>query len=107
MSTAETRSDGPLLLWDRLAEFLVAHGLLTAPAALGRVQRLGDGQSNLVFALELGDGREFVLRRPPPGPLAPSAHDVLREYRVIAALHGTAVPVPRPVLACADTSVIG
>jgi aminoglycoside phosphotransferase (APT) family kinase protein len=107
MSTGEVSAGTAAIPRERLAEFLVEQGLLAAPAALGRVWRLGDGQSNLVFALDLGEGRAVVLRRPPPGPLPPTAHDVLREYRVIAALYGTAVPVPRPVLACADPSVIG
>jgi aminoglycoside phosphotransferase (APT) family kinase protein len=41
-----------------------------------------------------------VLRTPPPGPVDPSAHDVAREYRVMTALHGSRVPVPRTVMLC-------
>jgi aminoglycoside phosphotransferase (APT) family kinase protein len=48
-----------------------------------------------------------VLRRPPLGALNPSAHDVAREYRVVAALHGTGVPVARPIILNEDPSVVG
>jgi aminoglycoside phosphotransferase (APT) family kinase protein len=48
-----------------------------------------------------------VLRRKPPGKLLPSAHAVDREYRVIAALQDTAVPVPRAIAYCADPAVVG
>ncbi|OHV65430.1 phosphotransferase family protein [Pseudofrankia sp. BMG5.36] len=57
---------------------------------------LAGGRSNLTYLLTDGTGR-WVLRRPPLGGLTPSAHDVLREYRVTAALSGTDVPVPRAV----------
>jgi aminoglycoside phosphotransferase (APT) family kinase protein len=48
-----------------------------------------------------------VIRRPPLGHVLPTAHDMAREYRVIRALHGTAVPVPAAVLLCTDESVLG
>ncbi len=48
-----------------------------------------------------------MLRRKPPGPLLPSAHAVDREFRVIAALHPTGFPVPRPYALCEDDQVIG
>ena len=63
------------------------------------------GYSNITFYVTRGS-EKWVLRRPPTGNLLPTAHDVLREYRFISALHGKA-RVPRPVLACDDTSVIG
>jgi len=69
-------------------------------------ERLVAGRSNETFLLTWGDER-WVLRRPPIGHLPASAHNVLREYRVLEAVHGTAVPVPRPIIACADESVIG
>src|SRR5438132_3450359 len=75
-------------------------------AATPRVTRIGHGQSNLTFLVE-ADGRRMVLRRPPEGPLPPSAHDVLREHRLISALHGSEVPVPRPIAACHDPAVLG
>jgi aminoglycoside phosphotransferase (APT) family kinase protein len=51
--------------------------------------------------------RRLVLRRPPLGHVLPTAHDMAREFRVLTALTGTAVPVPRPVALCADPDVIG
>ena len=64
------------------------------------------GQSNPTYYLAAG-GREYVLRRKPPGKLLPSAHAVDREYRIMTALAGTGVPVPRTYVLCDDASVIG
>jgi len=52
-------------------------------------------------------GKRYVLRRPPRGPLLPTAHDVVREFRYLSALSNTAARVPRPVLLCEDPEVIG
>jgi aminoglycoside phosphotransferase (APT) family kinase protein len=71
------------------------------------IERIGGGQSNVTCRVILRD-RVVILRRPPPGPLPPRAHDVLREYRVLSALAAAGtVPVPRPIAACDDPSVIG
>lgn len=64
------------------------------------------GQSNPTFLLQC-DGRSFVLRKKPPGRLLPSAHAVEREYRAMAALAATDVPVPAMLLLCEDSGVIG
>jgi aminoglycoside phosphotransferase (APT) family kinase protein len=64
------------------------------------------GRSNLTYRVTDGRSR-WVVRRPPLGHVLPTAHDMAREYRVIKALQGTPVPVPRVVLHCADESVIG
>lgn len=64
------------------------------------------GQSNPTFLLDCGDHR-YVLRKKPPGKLLPSAHQVDREYRVMKALEGTNVPVPKMYLLCEDEQVIG
>ena len=69
------------------------------------VQRHTAGYSNVTLYVTRGD-EKWVLRRPPTGNLLPTAHDVLREHRFISALYGKA-RVPRPVIACDDTSVIG
>lgn len=58
-------------------------------------QRIGLGQSNLTYRVSDAAGRAWVVRRPPLGHLLASAHDVLREARIIAALADTAVPVPQ------------
>lgn len=71
-----------------------------------RAKLITGGRSNLTYLLEDDDTR-WVLRTPPRAGRTPSAHDVLREYRVTSALTSTAVPVARPVLACADPAVIG
>jgi aminoglycoside phosphotransferase (APT) family kinase protein len=70
------------------------------------VEQFKGGQSNPTYRLSAG-ARKYVLRRKPPGKLLPSAHAVDREYKVIKALYGTKVPVPRPYLLCEDDSVIG
>jgi len=69
------------------------------------VQKHIAGFSNETFYVTCGSQR-WVLRRPPRGPLLPTAHDVLREYRYLAALAGRA-RVPRPIVSCDDTAVIG
>jgi aminoglycoside phosphotransferase (APT) family kinase protein len=70
------------------------------------VERLEAGHSNETLVVTWGD-RDLVLRRPPPGETADTAHDVLREYRVIDALQDSSVPVPPTVLACEDEGVVG
>jgi aminoglycoside phosphotransferase (APT) family kinase protein len=74
---------------------------------LREVRQFRGGQSNPTFLLTAADDARYVLRRKPAGTLLPSAHAVDREYRVISALHGNAVPVPQPLCLCADESVIG
>src|SRR5213078_1178773 len=69
-----------------------------------KIEPVGDGHSNVTYAITRGDA-DFVLRRPPRGPLPPSAHDVLREARVLRALEGKA-RVPQ-VLAVSEGGVIG
>ena len=69
-----------------------------------RFELLGGGRSNVTYLVR-GGGREWVLRRPPLGHVLPTAHDMAREYRVLAALADTDVPVPRPFALCEDPSV--
>ena len=64
------------------------------------------GQSNPTYRIDAASGT-YVLRRKPPGQLLASAHAVDREFRVLTALHGSAVPVARPLHLCTDESVIG
>lgn len=71
-----------------------------------RISFTSGGQSNPTYFLHFGT-RKLVLRKQPPGDLAPSAHAVDREFRILSALHGSAVPVPRPLLFCGDRDVIG
>jgi aminoglycoside phosphotransferase (APT) family kinase protein len=67
---------------------------------------IAGGLSNITYRLPLPSGT-LILRRPPAGHLLPRAHDVAREYRVLAALAPTPVPVPEPLGFCADPDVIG
>lgn len=64
------------------------------------------GQSNPTYYLEVG-GESLVLRRKPPGKLLPSAHAVDREYRVMRALQGGAVPVADALALCEDETIVG
>ena len=68
--------------------------------------KFAGGQSNPTYRLDTPT-RSYVLRRKPFGPILPSAHAVDREYRVIAGLHPTGFPVPRPYGLCVDDAVIG
>ncbi|MGD9618681.1 MAG: phosphotransferase family protein [Mycolicibacterium sp.] len=71
-----------------------------------RAELISGGRSNLTFAVS-DDASRWVLRRPPLHGLTPSAHDMAREYRVVAALAGTSVPVAPAVTMSNDDSVLG
>ncbi len=71
-----------------------------------RAQLISGGRSNLTFLVH-DDSSKWVLRRPPLHGLTPSAHDMTREYKVVAALGNTAVPVARAVALCNDDAVLG
>ncbi|NUB93166.1 phosphotransferase family protein [Haloterrigena sp. SYSU A121-1] len=70
------------------------------------IERHQEGHSNETLFVTWG-GEDLVIRRPPPGETADTAHDVLREHRVTAALADTDVPVPETKVACDDHDVIG
>jgi aminoglycoside phosphotransferase (APT) family kinase protein len=93
----------PLLVLDPLRELLDAAGLGAGPI---EAEEIGEGHSTVTYMLRRG-GQRLVLRRPPRGPLPPSAHDVLREARLLEALHPLAYPVPAVLAKCADERVIG
>jgi aminoglycoside phosphotransferase (APT) family kinase protein len=65
------------------------------------------GESNFTFRIADASGARYVLRRPPEGHLAATAHDVLREARIMRALASTAVPVPAVLATCDDLEVTG
>src|SRR4051794_38007418 len=81
---ADPRGVGPLL-----ADVLHDERWLACDVAL-----ISGGKSNLTYRVA-SDAGEVVLRRPPLGHILPTAHDMVREHRVLSALDGTAVPVPR------------
>jgi len=102
-AAAEANSRPPLLVLDPLEAFLDEHGL---GAGEIEVSPIGEGHSNVTYLLERG-GQEMVLRRPPRPPLPPSAHDVLREARLLRALRETPARVPEVLAVCDDPSTIG
>jgi aminoglycoside phosphotransferase (APT) family kinase protein len=71
-----------------------------------RHEIISGGASNLTIGVTVGE-EELVVRRPGVGAFLPSANDVGREYRYLAALRGTDVPVPEVLAFCDDTDVIG
>lgn len=87
-------------------ERVVRYFLDNVPGAVEdlRFELIGDGRSNLTYLVSGGD-HQWVLRRPPLGHVLPTAHDMVREYRVQSALKATDVPVPRTVALCEDTEV--
>jgi aminoglycoside phosphotransferase (APT) family kinase protein len=70
-------------------------------------ERISGGRSNITYGVSDAAGSRWALRRPPLGARLASAHDMSREYRIIAALTGTDVPVPRAVGLCEDDAVNG
>jgi aminoglycoside phosphotransferase (APT) family kinase protein len=70
-------------------------------------ERISGGRSNLTYGVQDAAGRAWALRRPPLGKRLASAHDMGREYRVIAALQDTPVPVPPVIGLCEDEGVNG
>ncbi|TNC19346.1 phosphotransferase family protein [Amycolatopsis alkalitolerans] len=100
-----TQQDPPGLDLTRLRAHLDTRvpGLVAGPLTADVVQ---GGRSNLTYVV--GDGASrWVLRRPPLGHVLPTAHDMVREHRVISALRDTKVPVPGTITLCQDTGVIG
>jgi aminoglycoside phosphotransferase (APT) family kinase protein len=71
-----------------------------------RSENISFGHSNEVHLVHF-QGKAWALRRPPRGPLLPTAHDVIREFRVLNALQNTPVPVPRVYAGCDDPKYIG
>jgi len=63
------------------------------------------GRSNLTYMVTDGNGRRFVLRRPPLGHVLATAHDMAREHKIISAVGTTNVPVPQTLGLCSDDSV--
>jgi len=88
----------------RFLDYLAAR--VPAIGADAQLHQFRGGQSNPTFLIESG-GRQFVMRKKPPGVLLPSAHAVDREYRIMKALGPTAVPVPEMLHLCEDDSIIG
>ena len=93
----------PLLVLERVEEFLDAHGIGSGPV---HARRIGAGQSNVTFRIKR-KGSDVVLRRGPRPPLPPSTHDMVREARIQSLLAPLGVPVPKILAVCADEHVLG
>ncbi len=89
---------------ERLSGYLASQ----MPSAGGHivVEQFPAGSSNLTYLVRIGDA-EYVLRRPPFGNTVKSAHDMSREFNVLAKLSAVYQPAPKPLLFCNDESVIG
>jgi aminoglycoside phosphotransferase (APT) family kinase protein len=97
--------------WDALASFARARlrevlGDSFDATTPMTVEQFPGGHSNLTYLLRFGE-QEFVMRRPPFGPVPPKAHDMAREYRILEAVHPVYKLAPRPFMLCEDPSVIG
>lgn len=90
----------------RLRAYLQAHLPATGADPELVLEQFPGGHSNLTYFVRW-DGHEYVLRRPPFGSQVKSAHDMGREYRVLSRLAPVWPKAPRPVLHCADASVLG
>ncbi|TDJ19301.1 MAG: phosphotransferase family protein [Gammaproteobacteria bacterium] len=106
-------NDDPELMEPRRGEELVLERLEPylrerLPATVGEftVRQFQGGHANLTYRVRFGDS-EYVLRRPPLGPLAPGSHDMQREFRVLSKLYRQFPLAPRSHLYCADESIIG
>jgi aminoglycoside phosphotransferase (APT) family kinase protein len=88
----------------RLAAYL--HGRLPGSENPLQVRQFGGGAANLTYLLDYGT-HEYVLRRPPLGPVARSAHDMGREYKVLSVLHQVFPYAPQAYLYCEDEALIG
>ena len=70
------------------------------------IRQFPGGHSNLTYLIRYGLN-EFVLRRPPVGPVAPTAHDMPREYKLLETVHPLFRLAPKPILLCENADVIG
>lgn len=97
-------ADFPEPVPGRLAAWLAGH----APGALApfTAVALAGGNSNITLLLEDAAGQRMVLRRPPAGTALDTAHDMLREARILTAVARAGTPVPRVIATCEDRAVI-
>ena len=102
---------GEQLNWARVIEWLRAH--VTAHqiprfdlTSTFEVAQFPGGHSNLTYLIRFADV-DIVVRRPPFGPVAPTAHDMAREFRWLSAMNRVFPLAPRPYALCEDTSIIG
>jgi aminoglycoside phosphotransferase (APT) family kinase protein len=109
LSHADIAADArpPLLVLEPLRRFLDEHQLGVGEI---KAEPIGEGHSNVTYLIRRDSNPtlpELVLRRPPRPPLPPSAHDVLREARLLKALEPTPARVPKVLAVCDDEALIG
>ncbi len=104
-STKATGSDAGGIVGihsENITRWLAERTEIEAPLTF---ELIAGGRSNMTFTVTDARGRKFVLRRPPMGPLLPSAHDMAREHRLMHSLRDSPVPVPLMVGLCQEESV--
>ncbi len=106
MSGPETAPVRPGEDLDRAALAAYLRGKLAGVELGLAVEQFPGGHSNLTYLIKTSAG-DYVLRRAPLGPVAPKAHDMVREYGVLRAVHEAFPQAPRALLLCEDTAVIG
>nr|WP_246131548.1 phosphotransferase family protein [Kurthia sibirica] len=99
-----TMRSGEELDKQKLAVFL--RDALNIPTDDLIIRQFSAGASNLTYLLQV-NGQEYVLRRPPLGPLAPKAHDMEREYNILKALEGQMASIPHVFVFTKDESILG
>ncbi|WP_418320121.1 phosphotransferase family protein [Piscinibacter sakaiensis] len=102
---ATATPDGSTLELEPLHDYLLRE-LGPADTRMPTLEQFSGGQSNPTYRLIWGSDT-YVLRKKPAGSLLPSAHAVEREFRVMRALRGSAVPVPEVLALCEDPQVLG
>lgn len=109
MSNNQHADTIPVRADERLDEGKLAwylNGLLPGATHSPLVRQFGGGAANLTYLLDYGT-HQYVLRRPPLGRVAKSAHDMSREYKVLSVLYRAFPYAPRAYLYCEDPSIIG
>ncbi len=100
----------PIRSEERFDEARVAAHLRAALPELGdapiEFEQFPGGKANLTYIARVGT-REYALRRPPLGPVAPGSHDMTREHRVLSVLHAAYPLAPEAYHLCTDTDVMG
>jgi aminoglycoside phosphotransferase (APT) family kinase protein len=103
VETAPVRPDEEMD-WPKVADYLA--GRIDGARGPMQVRQFPGGSANLTYLISFG-AQEYVLRRPPLGPVAPGAHDMAREHKVLSRLYAAFDCAPRSYHLCSDESVIG
>ena len=105
MDSAKEIRKGEELDWEQL-EIYLRTNLPKKTQGFMKVYQFHGGHANLTYLIKFPTS-ELIVRRPPFGKIAPGAHDMKREYRVLSKLYKSFPKAPRAYLFCDDTSIIG